>query len=150
MAMLDAPGRSDHEEETVDAGHTHHLEPGQPEVLDVLERLSRDHQIDALSREGKAVGVRRDQVDVRARLAIEAEIAPAQRREDRTIATIDVLTTDIEDDAGRTTFQVTPREVRHVIVGAAVHAAPIIAKRTDRRNEGVAPRIGGGTLEPLI
>lgn len=98
VSMFKARRRRDDATDAVDGQHAGYFEHRDPEVLDVLKRLTRYNNVNR--RAGDFVPYIRTpshDIHVGAGNHIEANIGPRWRREDGSIAAIDVLTSHVKD-----------------------------------------------------
>ena len=91
----------------------------------MLESLAGDDDIGACRRDfAPVIRIGKDDIDIRTRCEIDADLFPGRQREERTVTPVDVLAAKIEDDERfrSARLQIIAPESRHLVERALVHA----------------------------
>ncbi|MPM68000.1 hypothetical protein SDC9_114926 [bioreactor metagenome] len=128
ITMLRAARWREQEDVAARLEHAHHLQPRAPEILHMLERLTRDDHIDREAVERQAIGRLQHHIHVRARTQIHSDVLPLRVQKELLVAAVDVVAADVDDlerlvGAAR---KVGVDQALYVVQRTLVHAASLL------------------------
>jgi hypothetical protein len=126
IAVFRACRRHDQEDEALGLQDAQHLREGLPEEFDMLERLTRDDDVDASVLDRQRIRIRERNIDALASCEIGRAVAEFVGRENGAVAAIDVRSADIEHLRPLSILPLRHRSVaaeafRHIFERAGMH-----------------------------